>query len=219
VIGHIAILVTASPPTPTPGKVENDFSHAWLKSNLSGKETAMIVNQFYLLKLTIGVLALAALATPAPSLGNSPADSSLGGDSLTPTDLLQSDPVPPVLVDNTNLTRPLSQVTGTVTYLPRLALPSNAVVEVTLAEVSRADAPAIIVASQTIATEGRQVPIPFQLPYDPEQIEAHLTYVVQARILVDGQLRFISTRRFPVLTQGHGQEIEVMVDPVGGPRP
>jgi uncharacterized lipoprotein YbaY len=75
------------------------------------------------------------------------------------------------------------------------------------------------VASQTIATEGRQVPIPFQLPYDPEQIEAHLTYVVQARILVDGQLRFISTRRFPVLTQGHGQEIEVMVDPVGGPRP
>ncbi len=179
----------------------------------------MIINPSYLLKLTMGVLVLATLATPAHSNGNSPPDSSLGGDGTTPTDLLQRSPIPPVTVDNTHLTRPLSQVTGTVTYLPRMALPDNAVVEVTLAEVSRADAPATILTSQTITTEGRQVPIPFQLPYDPEQIGAHLTYVVQARILVDGQLRFISTRRFPVLTQGHSQEIEVVVDPVGGPRP
>jgi uncharacterized lipoprotein YbaY len=164
----------------------------------------MIINQSSLLKLTIGVLVLATLAAPARSRGNSLAVNFLEGNGPAP---LQQSPFSPVIVSNTTPTRPLSQVTGTVTYLPRMALPPNAVVEVILAEVSRADAPATILASQTLATEGQQVPIPFQLSYDPEQIESQLTYVVQARILVDGQLRFISTRRFPVLTQGHPQRL------------
>ena len=35
-------------------------------------------------------------------------------------------------------------VTGTVTYRERIALPATAVVEVTVADVSRADAPAVV---------------------------------------------------------------------------
>ncbi|MGF1517671.1 MAG: YbaY family lipoprotein [Nodosilinea sp.] len=107
-----------------------------------------------------------------------------------------------------------ASVTGTVTYLPRIAMPPNAILEVQLVNVSRADAPAIILASQGAIFGGRQVPIPFELVYDPDQIEQRFSYAVQARILVEGQLRFISTTRFPVITQGHPTEVEIRVDPV-----
>src|SRR5258708_34753519 len=44
-------------------------------------------------------------------------------------------------------------VTGTVTYRQRIALPRQAVVQVQLLDVSKADAPAIVIAEQTIETK------------------------------------------------------------------
>jgi uncharacterized lipoprotein YbaY len=41
-----------------------------------------------------------------------------------------------------------------------------------------------------------------------------MTYAVQARITVDGELHFINTRRFSVISQGNPNRIEVVVDPV-----
>lgn len=105
-------------------------------------------------------------------------------------------------------------VTGVVTYRQRIALPPNAVVEVKLLDVSRADAPADTIAEQTISTNGQQVPIPFNLPYEASQIQSRNHYAVAARILVDGKLRWISTRRYAVLTFGHPSQVEVMVEPV-----
>lgn len=61
---------------------------------------------------------------------------------------------------NNQMQTNLTAVIGTVTYRPRIALPPNAVVEVSLVDVSRADAPAITLAGQSIVTGGRQVPIP-----------------------------------------------------------
>ena len=107
-----------------------------------------------------------------------------------------------------------STVLGTVTYLPRIALPPNAVVEVQLVDVSRADAPAVLLASQSTITGEQQVPMPFELVYDPNQIDARMTLAVQARITVDGELQFISTRRFAVSTQGQTSPVEVVVDPM-----
>ncbi|PSR19409.1 hypothetical protein C8255_02595 [filamentous cyanobacterium CCP3] len=115
-----------------------------------------------------------------------------------------------------------ASVTGTVTYLPRIAMPPNAVLDVSLIDVSRADAPAITLASQATvfgdaqgaATGQRQVPIPFELVYDPNQIDPRFSYAVQARISVDGELRFINTSQFAVITQGRPTSVEVRVDPV-----
>ncbi|MBE9110927.1 YbaY family lipoprotein [Nodosilinea sp. LEGE 07298] len=107
-----------------------------------------------------------------------------------------------------------ASVTGTVTYLPRIAMPPNAVLEVSLLDVSRADAPAITLATQSMVFGDRQVPLPFELVYDPDQIDPRFSYAVQARILIDGQLRFINTSRFGVITQGNPTEVEVRVDPV-----
>ena len=108
-------------------------------------------------------------------------------------------------------------VTGTVSYLPRIALPPNAVVEVSLVDVSRADAPATVLSSQQIVSGGRQVPFPFTLLYDPGQIDSRFSYAVQSRITVDGDLQFVSTTRFPVITNGNSTKVEVRVEPTAQP--
>lgn len=110
-----------------------------------------------------------------------------------------------------------AQVTGSVTYLQRIALPANAIVSVQLVNVSRQDAPAVVLAEQSGPTNGQNPPYPFTLQYDPLQIVANNTYAVQARITIDGQLRFISTQAYPVITQGRPTtNIEVVVDAVSG---
>ncbi len=53
----------------------------------------------------------------------------------------------------------MKTITGTVAYRERIALPPNAVVTVTLEDVSLADAPSKLLAKQTFETEGKQVPL------------------------------------------------------------
>ncbi len=104
-------------------------------------------------------------------------------------------------------------LTGTVTYQQRVALPPQALITVQLVDVSVADAPAEIVAQQVITAGGRQAPFNFELTYYLLKIQENHTYAVQARIEMDGQLTFISTTRYPVLTQGAPTTVEVVVDP------
>ena len=59
-----------------------------------------------------------------------------------------------------------ASVTGTVTYRERIAMPAGAVVEITIEDVSRVDAPATVVSAMRIDDPG-QVPIRFDLGYDP----------------------------------------------------
>jgi uncharacterized lipoprotein YbaY len=111
-------------------------------------------------------------------------------------------------------TRPIACVTVSVTYRQRIALPSNAMVEVKLVEVSRQDAAALTIAEQTINPQGNQVPFAFTLPYDPAKIQPNSSYTVQVRIVVDGALRWINTSRYAVITQGNPTQVEVVVQPV-----
>jgi uncharacterized lipoprotein YbaY len=105
-------------------------------------------------------------------------------------------------------------LTGTVTYRQRIALPSASVIEVQLQDVSKADAPAKIIASQTITTTGENVPVPFSLPYDPSEINESLSYALTVHITIDGQLRWINTDSYAVLTSGAPKSgVEVVVKP------
>ena len=109
-------------------------------------------------------------------------------------------------------------VTGTVNYRHRMALPADAVVDVSLQDTTLADAPARIVGQTTIATRGAQVPIPFRIAYDPAGIDPSHRYTLRATIAVDGKLLFTSPTVYPVLTGGAGNEaaIEVyMILPAG----
>lgn len=105
-------------------------------------------------------------------------------------------------------------LTGTVLYRQRIALPAGSVVEIQLQDVSKADAPAEIIASQAITTSGENVPIPFALTYDPATIAERNSYALSARILVNGELAWINTTRHTVLTQGAPTSgVVVLVNP------
>ncbi len=100
-------------------------------------------------------------------------------------------------------------INGNVVYLERSALDPTAVIEVYLMQ---NDA---VIATQTIPAEGRQVPIPFELTYDPALIDQTQTYLVSARILVGGAPVFASQAAVPVITNGAPTNgVEVMVGPV-----
>ena len=103
-----------------------------------------------------------------------------------------------------------ASVTGTVTYRERMALTPEAVVEVQLLDVSIADASAKTIASQTIKPE-HQVPIPFELVYDPDEIDARMTYAVRATIRDGGRLMFTTDRSYRVLTRGYPNHVELVL--------
>jgi putative lipoprotein len=107
-----------------------------------------------------------------------------------------------------------AKVTGKASYLAQMAMPPQAVQTVRLEDVSRADAPAVVLGEQVIRMEGRQVPIPFEIPYDPSKIDDRHRYVVRASIHLDGELVFTSTKEHPVLTQGYPATVEVLMQPV-----
>jgi putative lipoprotein len=105
-------------------------------------------------------------------------------------------------------------VSGMVSYLSRVALPASAIIEVKLQDVSLADAPAKVITKEEIALGERQVPVPFELKFDPGKIDPKHMYSVSASILVNGELRFISDKAYPVLTRGNAAHVDVIVKPV-----
>ncbi len=104
---------------------------------------------------------------------------------------------------NSQVTPQTASVTGTVAYRERLALPPDAVVQVQLTDVSRQEVAAPVVAETTITTAGRQVPLPFELRYDPARIEANRSYAVRATIRSEERLLFTTATAIPVLTRGN----------------
>jgi putative lipoprotein len=90
-----------------------------------------------------------------------------------------------------------NSVKGEVIYRERIALPPSAVLSVQLADVSLADAPATIIGEQKVKPTG-QVPISFEIKFDPSVIRSQMTYALQARITVDDKLLFISDMRHQV---------------------
>lgn len=103
-----------------------------------------------------------------------------------------------------------AQVTGTLTYRERIALPPGAVAEVWLLDTSLADAPAAEIAYRQIEDPGNP-PIPFVLEYDPQQIRERMQYTVRATIRHGEQLLFTSDTHYPVLTRGAGNTADVLL--------
>ena len=106
-----------------------------------------------------------------------------------------------------------AEVSGTVTYLVRIALPPQAVVEVQLQDVSPADAPARVVAEQKFTLGNKQVPVPFALKYDPGKIDAKHSYALRAQISAAGELKFITDRVYKVITQGNPSKVDLILKP------
>jgi len=109
-----------------------------------------------------------------------------------------------------------SSVSGTITYLQKIALPDDAVITVQIQDTSLADAPATVMGEQIIQTEGKQVPFDYEVRYDAEAIQDNHTYTMSVRITDGaGKLLFINDTAIPVITRDNPtQDVEIIVVPV-----
>jgi uncharacterized lipoprotein YbaY/uncharacterized membrane protein/membrane-bound inhibitor of C-type lysozyme len=91
---------------------------------------------------------------------------------------------------------------GTATYRERMALPPGATLEVRLEDISVADASASVLVQRTFSIDG-QVPIPFELGYQSDRIQATRRYGVRATIRdSDGRSMFTTTSHQPAFVDG-----------------
>ncbi len=112
-----------------------------------------------------------------------------------------------------------AMITGTITYRERMALPPNAAIDVRLEDVSQQDAPAKLMGENIFAAAGKQVPIPFQLSYNPADINPAHSYSLRANISVNGQMTFTSTTAYPVLTNGAPSQVNIVLQKAPAPPP
>lgn len=106
-------------------------------------------------------------------------------------------------------------ITGTITTSDGRKLPEDGEIVLRLLDVSRADAKAQVVSERTVPVRGRNTPVPFELGYSRDDIKERRSYAVEIRVRKDGKVRYRSTTRNAVLTQGHPRyNIDVVVDPM-----
>ena len=103
-------------------------------------------------------------------------------------------------------------VKGIATYPEHMDLPAGAVLEAVLEDVSTTDGEAEVLGTARVEELGDR-PIPFQIRYDPSRIEQSHRYLVRARILANGNPLLLTDPPSPVLTQGAGSEVEVVLRP------
>jgi uncharacterized lipoprotein YbaY len=105
---------------------------------------------------------------------------------------------------------PQPVVRGTAFYRERIALPPEAVFEAVLADVSRVGALADVLGRVRLESPG-QVPIRFEIPYDPARVDETYLHGVRASITVGGRLWFTTDRSYPVLTGGHSASVNLLL--------
>jgi putative lipoprotein len=103
-------------------------------------------------------------------------------------------------------------ITGTVVYRERMALSPDAVVRVTLEDVSKTDVPSILIAETRFKASGGP-PYAFALAYDPAGIDSRNRYTLRATIRDRERLMFTSTEHI----EPFGSDaVEILVRRAGG---
>lgn len=106
-------------------------------------------------------------------------------------------------------------VMGSAAYRTRNALPSNAVMEVTLFDVSQGVSGAPVVATQSIPLNGRQGPVDFDLVVQPGWLKAKGDYVLRAQIVGPaGEVLYATDKEYPVTLGKAPPEVQLVLKPV-----
>jgi putative lipoprotein len=96
-----------------------------------------------------------------------------------------------------------STLRGTLTYREKIALPNNASISVRMFDASVTEANASPIFETTFNSSNRQVPIPFELGYNRNQIDLNRRYVLRAEITIDGRVTWTTDTDYAVLTLGN----------------
>jgi putative lipoprotein len=106
---------------------------------------------------------------------------------------------------------PQYMITGTVAYRERVVLPADAAIAVRLEDTSQQDAPTKLIGESVVAAAGQQVPISFQISFNPVDINPAHIYRLRANITVNGTMTFTSTTAYPVITHGAPMQANIML--------
>ncbi|MGB3573449.1 MAG: YbaY family lipoprotein [Phormidesmis sp.] len=105
-----------------------------------------------------------------------------------------------------------SSVSGKLHYPENFSLPADAIVTVSLTDVSPfQDSDATLIDWQILATDQR--PMSFDLAYDPAEISDRNLYAIQARVTSSGRVILTNASAYLVITQSHPTRVEVYVEP------
>ncbi len=107
-------------------------------------------------------------------------------------------------------------VTGSATYLQRIALPPTATVEIVLQDTSLADAPAKTLGTFTISPPGNP-PFGFAFDVAEDKIDAANSYSVRATVRDQGKLLMTTDTVYPVLTRGASNNVDMVMKMVSDP--
>jgi len=109
-------------------------------------------------------------------------------------------------------------VTGAIAHTHRMTLPVGYVVTVQIEDTTKADAPGKKIAEQVIKSQGEQLPMPFEIVYDPGKIDANHTYSIRVKIEDStGKMLYTNNSSVAVITNGNPtQNVDVIVVLVNG---
>ncbi|WP_165392192.1 YbaY family lipoprotein [Pseudomonas tructae] len=96
----------------------------------------------------------------------------------------------------------------------RLGLPEGVKVTLNLADVSRADAPAIMLSEQALVIGRRAVSFNIRLQYDSHLVDERSTYALQARIEHEGKLLLTNTDAHTVMLDGSDGDVTMVLKQV-----
>lgn len=107
-----------------------------------------------------------------------------------------------------------ANVSGTVVFPADFALPSDAVLLVSVQNVSMADAPSRLLAETKIVLKDRAGNQSYKIKVPKSSINPHVDYIVHATVRSMNRLLLNSTRRYSVLTRGAPNQMDVELEVV-----
>jgi len=101
-------------------------------------------------------------------------------------------------------------ISGTVKFGERIGLTPESRLDITLLDVTRADAPAVEIVTEAIENPG-QSPIEFAIKFDAKLIDATHRYSINAKVFDRGRLILLSDTNVPVLTHDAAENPRIVV--------
>lgn len=100
-------------------------------------------------------------------------------------------------------------ISGTFAYRERIATPPDATAQVVLQDVSRADAPAVVLARHDIDLNGKSPPFAYSMSVDHDELDVRMRYAVQIQIRGrNDRLLWITDTAYLIDPSGGDQELD-----------
>ncbi|WP_029673438.1 YbaY family lipoprotein [Brevundimonas naejangsanensis] len=108
--------------------------------------------------------------------------------------------------------RDMTDVSVSATYRERIMLPPGHTLTVRIEDVSRADAPSLVIAEARQPLDGRAPPYAVTLSVPNDRIDSRMEYAARAEIRdASGALRFTTDTRHSVLTRGAPNSADIVM--------